>query len=132
MSQAIHRKNPRRELLILDVPPQLQTALKSKAVTDKISVNETAVRILADHYKVKHVTPENGLRGQQGPARTRTVNPDTSKLTVRGGAKLHRKISVDAARRDGTLRGVVLECLSLHFGLEPPPIGRRPRQQKGD
>lgn len=123
-------KNPRKELLIHDVPAALHGALDTTAEVEKISINEAAVRILSDHYKVKHSTPENGLRGHTGPARTRLVNPDSTKLTIRGGAKLHRKIAVDAARRDGTLRGVILEILCLHYDLPAEPIGRRPRQKE--
>ncbi len=41
-----------------------------------------------------------------------------------------RLAGVDAARRDGTLRGVVLEILALKFGLTPEPIGRRPRTKE--
>lgn len=126
----VHRKNPRRELMVTDVPAEIRDALEKSAAVQAVSVNEAAVRILAGHYNVKHLTPGNGLRGATGAPRAPRRNPDTTKLSIRGGAKLHRKISVDAARRDGTLRGVVLETLALHFNLEPPPIGRRPRQKE--
>jgi predicted HicB family RNase H-like nuclease len=128
----VERKNPRRELLLTDVPSEIRQALDEQAATQKESVNAVAVRILADRYKVKYQAPHNGLRGQRDvPTHSFRRNPDSTKLTIRGGAKLHRKISVDAARRGGTLRGVVLEALALHYQLTPEPIGRRPRQ-KGD
>ena len=109
------------------VSPELRAALVTAAQENSTSVNEQAVRVLAAHYKVKLVTPENGLRGQHGPSPHIERQPDTTKLSIRGPAQLHRKIAVDAAKRDGTLRGVVLEQLSLHFHLEAEPIGRRPR-----
>ena len=109
------------------VSPELRSALVASALENGTSVNEQAVQVLAAHYKVKLVTPENGLRGQHGPSPHIERQPDTTKLSIRGPAQLHRKIAVDAAKRDGTLRGVVLEQLSLHFGLEAEPIGRRPR-----
>jgi predicted HicB family RNase H-like nuclease len=113
--------------MIDGVPHQLRAALVSAARDNHISVNEQAVRVIATHYKVKLSTPENGLRGQTGPSPHIERKPDTEKLSIRGPASLHRKIAIDAAKRDGTLRGVVLEQLSLHFGLEAEPIGRRPR-----
>ena len=116
--------------MIDGVSAELRGQLVTAALENKTSVNEQAVRILAAHYKVKLVTPENGLRGQHGPAPHIERQPDTAKLSIRGPAALHRKIAVDAAKRDGTLRGVVLEQLSLHFGQEPEPIGRRPRARE--
>lgn len=116
--------------MIDEVPPELRACLYHSAAANEISLNEQAVRILADHYRVKWQTPSNGLRGHDGPPKAKTVNAGSSKLSIRGGAKLHRKIAVDAARRGGTLRGVVLECLSLHYQLEPEPIGRRPRKKE--
>ena len=117
----------RRELMIDGVPHQLRAALVSAARDNHISVNEQAVRVLAAHYKVKLVTPENGLRGQTGPSPHIERKPDTEKLSIRGPAQLHRKIAIDAAKRDGTLRGVVLEQLSLWANMTPEPISRRPR-----
>lgn len=125
-------KTPRRELLVADVPAEIRSALDTDATQNGVSVNAVAVRILCDHYNVKYQLPQNGLRGQAETAtHSFRRNPDATTLTIRGGAKLHRKISIDAARREGTLRGVVLEVLALHYGQTPQPIGRRPRQ-KGD
>lgn len=124
-------KNHRRKELMIDgVPHLLRSSLVAAAQDNGISVNEQAVRILASHYKVKLTTPENGLRGQHGPSPHIERNSDTAKLSIRGPAQLHRKIAVDAAKRDGTLRGVVLEQLSLWAGMEPEPIGRRPRTKE--
>ena len=121
-------KNHRRKELMLDgVSPELRAALVTAAQENSTSVNEQAVRVLAAHYKVKLATPENGLRGQTGPSPHIERKPDTEKLSIRGPAQLHRKIAIDAAKRDGTLRGVVLEQLSLWAGMTPEPIGRRPR-----
>ena len=128
MRDANHKtKNYRRkELMVCGVPHELRAALVSAAIDNNISVNEQAVRVLATHYQVKLVTPENGLRGQDGPAPHVTRNADTEKLSLRGPASLHRKLAADAAARDGTLRGVVLEQLSLWANMTPEPISRRP------
>jgi len=113
--------------MIDGVPHELRASLVAAAQENSISVNEQAVRVLATHYKVKLATPENGLRGQSGPSPHIERKPDTEKLSIRGPAQLHRKIAIDAAKRDGTLRGVVLEQLSLWANMTPEPISRRPR-----
>ena len=127
-----HRtKNHRRKELMIDgVPHELRASLVAAAQENSISVNEQAVRVLATHYRVKLATPENGLRGQSGPSPHIERKPDTEKLSIRGPAQLHRKIAIDAAKRDGTLRGVVLEQLSLWANMDPEPIGRRPRTKE--
>lgn len=116
--------------MIEGVSPELRAALVSSAKDQDISINEVAVRVLADHYKVKVTTPENGLRGQREKATHSFERAETDKLSIRGPASLHRKLSEDAKRRGGTLRGVILERLSLNFGLSPEPITKRPRTQK--
>jgi len=126
-----HRtKNHRRKELMIDgVPHLLRASLHACAKDHDLSVNETAVRILANHYNVKVQPAENGLRGQKDRATHSFPRADTDKLSIRGPASLHRKIDADARKQGGTLRGVVLECLSLNFGLEPEPIERRPRRR---
>lgn len=117
-----HRnKNARKELMVTGVPHSLRAALLGDAKERGLPINEVAARILAERYNVKW-TPMNG----HGPVER---NPDSERLSIRGGAKLHKKISLDAVRRDGTLRGVVLECLCLHYNLPLEPIGRRPRKE---
>ena len=120
-------KSARKDLLVTDVPSEIRKALVSEAKARDCSINKVAVQILATAFKVKYVEPVNGLRGHEGAPRYRTADPST--LLVRGGAKLHRAITADAARRGGTLRGVVLEKIALNFQIEPQPIGRRPRKK---
>lgn len=109
----------RKDLLVYDVPPEIRQALVTDAEVRNVSINEAAVSILAEHYNVKYVPTGVPFTGDDGG----------KNLSIRGGAKLHRKIDIDRARRGGgTLRGIVLERLALHYGLEPPPIGRRPRR----
>lgn len=111
----------RKDLLVFDVPEPIRLALVKDASEQNVSINECAVAILAAHYKVKHLpsgVPFALADGNGG-----------RNLSIRGGAKLHRKIDIDRARRGGgTLRGIVLERLALNYGLEAPPIGRRPRR----
>ena len=108
-------------LLIQDVPPEIRDALVADAEQKNVSMNEMAVSILAADYKVKHI-PSGVAFSPDGGGKD---------LTLRGGAKLHRKMDIDRARRGGaTLRGIVLERLALHYGYDPPPLGRRPRSSK--
>src|SRR6185295_7691280 len=112
--------SPRKDLLVYDVPPAIREALVADAYGRNISINDCAVQILAEHYRVKH-QPTGVPFSSDGGGKN---------LSIRGGAKLHRKIDIDRARRGGgTLRGIVLERLALHYGLEPEPIGRRPRRK---
>ena len=113
----------RKDLLVYEVPDDIRLALVKDASEQNVSINECAVAILAAHYKVKHLPsgmPFSLVEGEALAGRN---------LSIRGGAKLHRKIDIDRARRGGgTLRGIVLERLALNYGLTPPPIGRRPRR----
>lgn len=103
-----------------DVPLEIRGRLLDEARERNVSVNEAAVSILAAHYKVK-VRPS-------GIAFAESRDKGSTNLAIKGGAKLHRKIDIERARRGGaTLRGIVLERLALYFGIEPPPVGRRPR-----
>lgn len=110
----------RRDLLVHDVPPEIRNALVQDARARNVSINEAAVSILAGHYKVKWQpsgVPFDERRDHGG-----------ANISIKGGAKLHRKIDIERARRGGaTLRGIVLERLAVHYGLEVPPVGRRPR-----
>lgn len=101
-----------------EVRADIRDALVADAREQNISINEAAVKILAEHYEVAYAPS-----GVPFVAERQSRN-----LAIRGGATLHRRIHVDAAKRSGTLRGVVLERLALHYGLEPEPIGRRPRR----
>lgn len=107
----------RKDLLVYDIPPAIREALVADAKEQNVSINDRAVAILAQHFKVKY----------QPSGMPFTEAAGSKNLAIRGGAKLHRKIDIERARRGGgTLRGVVLERLALHYGLEPEPIGRRP------
>jgi hypothetical protein len=115
-------RSPRKDLLVYEVPDDIRLALVKDASEQNVSINERAVSILAAHYKVKH--QPSGV-----PFALADGNGGRN-LSIRGGAALHRKIDVDRAKRGGgTLRGIVLERLALHYELsEVPPIGRRPRR----
>lgn len=106
----------RKDILVYDIPDEIREALVGDARQRNLSLNEVIVQILASRFKVK-ITP-TGAPYTDG---------EGERLSVRAGPKLHQKIALESARRSGTLRGVVLESLALHYNLDPPPIGRRPR-----
>lgn len=118
--------------MVADMPVDIRKALVSDAQTQDIPVSEAAARILCDTFKVKHVPPANGLRGHKGnPVRFSPVSDTNPNIVIRGGASLHRKMDIARAKRGGTLRGIVLESLAKHYGIEPvPSIFRQPRQPK--
>lgn len=111
----------RKDILVYDIPDEIRTALLVDAEERNMSVNDLTVTILAQRFKVKHK-----------PTGAPFTDGDMKNFAVRAGADLHRKIDIERARRGGgTLRGVVLESLALHYDLEPPPIGRRrPTKEK--
>lgn len=112
-----HRnKTARKDLLVHDVPPELKRALVDDAREQNCSVNEAAVLILAAKFGTKY---------ERTGVPFALSDYGSSNLAIRGGAKLHRQIDMERARRSGTLRGIVLETLAAHYGLEFADIGRR-------
>ena len=106
----------RKDILVYDVPSAIRQALVADAEQQDISINDCALSILMAHYKLKWKPSGMPFTGGAG-----------MNLAIRGGAALHRKIDIERARRGGgTLRGIVLERLAIHYGIEPEPIGRRP------
>ncbi len=111
----------RKDILVYDVPDDIREALINEARTVDVSINDMAVSILAKRFRVRHHS--TGAPFTDGEA---------VKFAIRVGATLHMKIDIERAKRGGgTLRGVVLETLALHYHLEPPSIGRRPRTKGG-
>jgi hypothetical protein len=108
----------RKDILVYDIPDDIREALVADAKAQNVSLNEVVVQVLAARFKVK-----------VKPTGTPFTDGEAEKLSVRAGPKLHQKIDMDRAKRSGTMRGVVLEALALHYKLDPPPIGRRPRKK---
>jgi predicted HicB family RNase H-like nuclease len=108
----------RKDILVYDIPEEIRLAVVADAKEQNVSLNEAVVKVLADRFKVR-VKP-TGAPFTDGEA---------ERLSIRAGPKLHQKIALEAAKRSGTLRGIVLEALALHYDLDVPPIGRRPRKK---
>ena len=116
-------KRQRRDILVHDVPDEIRKALIADAKKRDLSINEVAVTILADRFRVKREAKVVDGRSAFGAS-------DGLNLTIRAGAAIHQKVAVEAAKRQGTLRGVVLETLAIHYGIDPPPLGRRSRKPR--
>lgn len=108
----------RKAILVYDIPDDIREVLVADAQKQNVSLNEVVVQILAARFKVK-----------VAPTGAPFTDGEAEKLSVRAGPKLHMKIDVERAKRSGTMRGIVLEALALHYGLEPQPVGRRPRRK---
>lgn len=112
-------KRARRDILVHEVPEKIRRALIRDAKKQNLSINEVAVSILAARFKVK-----------REPKTVPFSNGVGDNLTIRAGAEIHGKVAVEAAKRQGTLRGVVLETLAIHYELPVPPLGRRARKPR--
>ncbi len=111
--------NPRKDILVYEIPEEIRGPLVVEAKALNVSLNDLVVAILSKRFRLKH-TP-SGAPYTDGAG---------ERISVRAGLKLHQKIDIERARRGGgTLRGVVIESLALHYNLVPPPIGRRPRKK---
>jgi hypothetical protein len=107
----------RVEIVVQDVPVDLRAALVADAADRNISINETAVAILAATYGVPREPSTRPHRGESGSTQLLLTVPDSLRTAVR----LH------AARTGATMRGVVIKSLSDHYEIEAPDTGRRQR-----
>lgn len=106
----------RKDILVYDVPPKVRKALVADAKKKNISINDCALSILLADYGLEWSPSGMPFTGDDG----------SKNFAIRGGAELHQQIDMERANRGGgTLRGVALEHLALHYGLKPEPIGRR-------
>ena len=98
------------------LPSDLRSALDKDAKKDNITVNDAAVRVLSEHFKI-----EPQLSGFH-------YRPVAEKFKLRVPDELHKLIRIQAAHRLQTVRGVSLSLLALHYGARPIDPGRRPRK----
>lgn len=96
------------------LPDDLRQKIEDDADAADVTPYEKARTILSDRYGlVFHPT---------GPYR-----PAGKRFKLRVSPKLRRHIDMEAARKGGTIRGVVLSALASHYELAPIDQGRRPR-----
>lgn len=108
----------RVEIVVQDVPAELRAALVADAAARNVSINEAAVAPLAEHFGVEREPSGRPHRGESGSTQLLLAVPDD----------LRQAIRLMAARKGATIRGIVIQVLSDHYGLDGgDQIGRRPR-----
>lgn len=100
------------------LPGKLRKALDREAKAKDITLNDVAVSILARHYRVRRELSGNRYRSSSA-----------SKFKLHVPEEVHRRIRVTAATDSRTVRGVALNILSSHYGLELISAQRRPRRK---
>ena len=103
-------------LFVRDMPADIKAAVIAAAADE--GMNDYIVNVIATRFGVPF-TPTG---------RSATVAPGpTGDVVLRLPASLHRDLAVEAARRNGTMRGIVIATLAHHFGMTVPSVARRPR-----
>lgn len=107
----------RTEILVEDVPEKIRDLVVAEAKHRDVSINEMAVGILAAAYGVEREPSGRGFRGETGSNQFLLAVPEELRTAIR----------MHAARIGSTQRGVVIEQLAKHFGIDAPPTDRRRR-----
>jgi predicted HicB family RNase H-like nuclease len=108
------------DIIANDVPANIRRALVRAAKAEGVSVNEIAVRALADAYGVER-QPKNG----------RFVAPSsTARMLFTVPDELRQQLRLRAAVNGVTMRGLVLKALAERFGLPFDSAERRPRTKR--
>lgn len=109
----------RVKLLITDTSTAIKTAVDNFACETDESRNDVIGQAIAARYGLKFIASGGGYRpgADLGPGPWSVEVPEN----------LRRKLRVEAARRGGTISGLVRETLALKFGLPAESIERRPR-----
>lgn len=108
-----------RGALILNevLPPAVRAALEVEAQNEDVTLNDIAGSILSEHF------------GLPWEASGKKYRPMAEQFKLRVPEDLHAKLRMTAALDKRTVvRGIVINVLSNHFGLEAIPPTRRPRR----
>jgi len=104
-------------IIVEDVPATVLDRLTEDARSRNVSVNETAVAILAKKYDVPRVPSHAKFEGKQTRQTILVSMPD----------ELHRTLKVAAAAEQGsTMRGLIIQALAENYRLRVS-AQRRPR-----
>jgi hypothetical protein len=109
------------EINLQDVPAGLRRRLAAEARREKLGISTLINRVLATEFGV----PEGRIREgtYKGGGHTSSTLVVTVSDDVR--AELRRR----GPGNGGTIRGVVLQVLSLRYGIKPPANDRRRRSE---
>lgn len=100
-----------------ELSPDLREALDQDAQAENITMNDAAVRILAEEFGTE-------WRPSGFPYRALA-----SRFKLRVPDELHWKIRMEAANTQATIRGVVLNVLAEHYGTATTSPFRRLRKE---
>src|SRR4051812_47457924 len=96
------------EILIQDVPVAVRDALIADAQARNISINEAAVSLLADIYRVRREPSTRPFRGASG----------STQLLLVGPLALRDKIKIRAAKERVPMKRLVIGHLADHYQVE--------------
>jgi hypothetical protein len=99
-----------------ELPAKLAKALKADAKKRNVTMNDRANAILAERYAVDEFTS-----GAEYSA------PSAKRFRLKVPEHLRDALAIEAAEKRATIRGITLNILASHYGLEPVETGRRPR-----
>lgn len=107
-----------RLILNEELPAEIRARLNETALTTNRTLNDTATIILVERL------------GGNMPTSTAPYRPGAERFKLMVSEPLHRKIRIEAAKRQGTIRGTVLALLAEHYELAAIVPTRRPRRKK--
>jgi hypothetical protein len=111
---------PRRvKILVADAPAEMKAAVDRAASESDSSRNEIVASAIAARYGLKYVST--------GSPYTPGADLSAGPWSIEVPENVRRKLRVEAARRGGTISGLIRETLALRFDLSPEPVTRRPR-----
>jgi hypothetical protein len=114
---------PRRvKILVLDVEPAMREAVEREAERVGTSRNQIAVLALADRYGIPAAAVE--VASEFRPVDSFHDGPWSISVPV----EIRSRIRMEAARRDGTISGIVRAALAEALGLPEEIISRKPRR----
>lgn len=106
---------PTKLILNEELPARIRRALDRDAKTDDITVNDAAVRVLSERFKIEWARSRARFR------------PVSKRFKLRVSEELHQRVRIEAAMQSMTTRGIVLSILGEHYGIDGINTQRRRR-----
>jgi predicted HicB family RNase H-like nuclease len=97
---------PTSTLFIRHINPELKTLIVAEAAERKVGMNDLVVGVLAERFSIPFEPT-----GQVGTIQL----GDSTDIVLRMPTRLRRSVAIEAARRGGTIKGVVSAALDRHF-----------------
>ncbi len=107
------------QILAADAPPELVARIDADARERNVTFQEAVVSALAKRFKVRRTAS----------VRSYVDTPQGTTIHVKVSVDLRTQLRLQAAERNGTLRGVILDELAKHYGLPAVSTDRRSRSR---